>query len=76
MVLWDQAADLVVVVGETAIGGGVGLLGAAWWGDWGRWLRTRRPWPRGLRVLAQWPGPLLHVCGGPVGRGLGVILAW
>ena len=47
MVLGSQTSDLVVLVGGTAIVGGVGLLVAAWRGYWGRWLRARRPWPLG-----------------------------
>ena len=76
MALWDQTSDLVVLAGDIAIGGGVGLLVAAWRGYWGRWLCARRPWPLGLRVLARWPGAWLPVRGGLVGRGLGGLLAW
>ena len=72
MLLRGLVSDLVVLVGEAAIGGGVGLLGAAWQGDWGRWLGARRPWPRGLGVW--WRGGLGLGCLFVVGRWVVVLV--
>ena len=50
VVWWNLVSDLLVLVGQTAIGSGVGLLGAAWQFDWGWWLGARCPRLRGLGV--------------------------